>query len=66
LADIAKSIGGHGERVTTHAALINALKDALNRRGMFSLIEAMLPRGATSDTVARFVGGFKGVRAKTA
>ena len=52
--------------MTTHAALINALEEALNRRGMFSLIEAMLPRGVTSDTLARFVEGFKAVRAKTA
>jgi indolepyruvate decarboxylase len=63
-ADIAKSIGGHGERVTTHAALVTALEDAVNRRGKFSLIEAMLPRGVTSDTLARFVAGFKAAREK--
>jgi indolepyruvate decarboxylase len=51
-ADIAKSIGGHGERVATHAALVTALEAAVNRRGQFSLIEVMLPRGVTSDTLA--------------
>jgi len=30
--------------------------------GNFSLIEVMLPRGATSDTLARFVTGFKAAR----
>jgi indolepyruvate decarboxylase len=63
-ADIAKSIGGHGDRVTTHAALVSALEDAVNRRGKFSLIEAMLPRGVTSETLARFVAGFKAAREK--
>jgi indolepyruvate decarboxylase len=61
-ADIAKSIGGFGERVSTRAALAEALDRAVERRGQFSLIEAMLPRGVTSDTLARFVSGFKSVR----
>lgn len=63
-ADIAKSIGGHGERVTTRAALVAALDSAVERRGQFSLIEVMLARGVTSDTLARFVAGFKAVREK--
>ncbi|KPG00218.1 indole-3-pyruvate decarboxylase [Rhodopseudomonas sp. AAP120] len=61
-ADIAKSIGGHGERVTTRAELATALDAAATRRGQFSLIEVMLPRGATSHTLARFVTGFKAAR----
>lgn len=63
-ADIAKSIGGHGERVTTRRQLATALEAAIKRRGVFSLIEVMLPRGVTSDTLARFVSGFKAVREK--
>lgn len=61
-ADIAKSIGGHGERVTTRAELAAALGHAVKRRGQFSLIEVMLPRGETSRTLARFVTGFKAAR----
>jgi indolepyruvate decarboxylase len=65
-ADIAPSLGGHGERVTTRAELAAALDRAVKRRGKFSLIEVMLPRGQTSDTLARFVKGFKAVREKAA
>ncbi|ABD07130.1 phenylpyruvate decarboxylase [Rhodopseudomonas palustris HaA2] len=61
-ADIAPSIGGHGVRVTTRAELAAALDAAVARRGQFSLIEVMLPRGATSHTLARFVKGFKAAR----
>lgn len=61
-ADIARSIGGHGERVTTRRALVAALEAAVTRRGQFSLIEVMLPRGVTSNTLARFVSGFKAAR----
>lgn len=61
-ADIAKSIGGVGERVTTRKQLAEALDRAVARRGVFSLVEVMLPRGATSDTLARFVTGFKAAR----
>jgi len=65
-ADIAKSIGGHGERVATRRQLAAALEAAVKRRGVFSLIEVMLPRGVTSDTLARFVAGFKAAREKKA
>jgi indolepyruvate decarboxylase len=61
-ADIAKSIGGHGVRVSTRNALAAALEAAVERRGMFSLIEVMLPRGVTSKTLERFVSGFKAAR----
>jgi indolepyruvate decarboxylase len=61
-ADIAGSLGGHGERVTTRRELAAALERAVARRGVFSLVEVMLPRGATSDTLARFVAGFKAAR----
>jgi indolepyruvate decarboxylase len=65
-AEIARSIGGHGERVTTRRELAAALGRAVARHGVFSLIEVMLPRGATSDTLARFVTGFKAARERMA
>ncbi len=63
-ANIASEIGGHGERVTTKRELIAALDAAVKSRGHFQLIEVMLPRGATSDTLTRFVAGFKKAREK--
>jgi indolepyruvate decarboxylase len=65
-ADIAASLGGVGERVTTRRALAAALDRAVARRGQFSLIEVMLPRGVTSRTLERFVAGFKKVRERMA
>ena len=61
-AAIAPSLGGHGERVATRGELVAALERAHARRGVFSLIEIMLPRGVTSQTLARFVEGFKVAR----
>jgi indolepyruvate decarboxylase len=65
-AEVAGAIGGVGERVTTRAELVAALDRAVQRRGQFSLIEVMLPRGKTSDTLARFVAGFKSARERMA
>jgi indolepyruvate decarboxylase len=62
-ADIAPSLGGTGERVTTRRQLAAALERAVQNRGRFALVEVMLPRGTTSDTLARFVAGFKAARA---
>ena len=59
-AAIAPSLGGCGERVRTRRELKEALGRAVSRRGQFTLVEVMLPRGATSKTLARFVSGFKG------
>jgi indolepyruvate decarboxylase len=61
-ADIAASLGGHGVRVSTRRELAAALEAAVTRRGLFSLIEVMLPRGVTSKTLERFVRGFKAAR----
>jgi indolepyruvate decarboxylase len=61
-ADMAPSLGGTGERVSTRSQLAEALQRAVRRRGRFSLIEVMLPRGKTSETLARFVAGFKAAR----
>lgn len=65
-ADMARSMGGHGVRVTTRRQLVEALEAAVQRRNQFSLVEVMLPRGVTSKTLARFVAGFKAVREKAA
>ena len=53
-ADIAGPLGGHGTRVETCAQLKAALAVALADDSRFHLIEAMLPRGKTSTTLARF------------
>lgn len=63
---IAPSLGGTGERVYTRAQLAAALERAVQQRGQFSLVEVMLERGAISDTLARFVSGFKAAREKQA
>ena len=65
-ADIAASIGGHGVRVSTRGELAAALEQAVKRKGIFSLIEVMLPRGVTSKTLQRFVAGFKAARERAA
>jgi len=62
---MAPAMGGVGERVTTRRDLAAALECAAARRGVFSLVEVMLPRGATSHTLARFVAGFKAAREPT-
>lgn len=63
-AAMAPQLGGVGERVQTRRELVAALERAVQRRGVFSLIEIMLPRGVTSNTLARFVKGFKQARAR--
>ena len=61
-AELAGPLGGDGVRVRTRAELVAALARAHATRGRFQLIEVMLPRGKTSDTLARFVAGFKAAR----
>ncbi len=61
-AALAPTLGGEGIRVHTRAELTAALERAATTRGRFQLIEAMLPRGSTSETLARFVAGFKAAR----
>jgi indolepyruvate decarboxylase len=65
-AALAPSLGGYGERVATRRQLKEALDRAVARRGRFSLVEVMLPRGATSQTLARFVSGFAAARSRAA
>jgi indolepyruvate decarboxylase len=65
-AEAAASLGGDGTRVTTRRALAAALARAQATRGRFQLIEAMIPRGVLSDTLARFVAGVKRISAGVA
>ena len=58
-AELAKPLGGTGERVTTRAELKSALDRAVATRGQFYLIEIMLERGALSNTLTRYVAGLK-------
>jgi indolepyruvate decarboxylase len=61
-ADMAAALGGEGVRVRTRGELARALGAAHGRRGRFQIIEAMVPRGAMSPTLARFVEGVKSKR----
>jgi indolepyruvate decarboxylase len=65
-AELAGPLGGDGVRVRTRAELQAALAQAYATRGRFQLIEVMLKRGQTSDTLARFVAGFKAARERPA
>lgn len=58
-ADIAPSLGGAGRRVSTRAELRRALDAAYAERGRFQLIEIMLPKGAITATLARFVAAIR-------
>lgn len=58
-ADLANVMGGKGYRATTRAELKDALTKAHATRGTFQLIEAMLPQGALSDTMTRFVASMR-------
>ena len=58
-ADMAAGMGGDGVRVSTRAELVGALERAVATRGRFQLIDAVLPRGALSQTLSRFVAGVK-------
>jgi indolepyruvate decarboxylase len=58
-AAVAHALGGDGVRVRTRRELDAALGRAVATRGRFQLIEAMLPRGVLSPTLARFVAGVK-------
>jgi indolepyruvate decarboxylase len=54
-AELAGSLGGDGVRVETRAQLKNALGKAAVTRGCFQLIEMVIPQGALSATLSRFV-----------
>ncbi len=59
----AGALGGDGVRVHTRRELAAALARAHATRGRFQLIEAMIPRGVLSPTLARFVAGVKRINA---
>ena len=61
-AELAGPLGGEGVRVHSRRELAAALERAVASHGRFQLIEVMLQRGSTSDTLARFVAGFKAAR----
>ena len=65
-AELAGPLGGDGVRVRTRRELVEALARAHATRGRFQLIEVMLPRGQTSETLARFVAGFRAARERGA
>lgn len=56
-ADIASSLGGKGRRVSTRAELWDALQAAYADESTWQLVEIMIPRGAYSRTLSRFVAG---------
>jgi indolepyruvate decarboxylase len=58
-AALAAPLGGEGARVTTRRELGEALERAHQRSGRFQIVEVMLPKGAVSSTLARFVAGLK-------
>jgi indolepyruvate decarboxylase len=58
-ADMAAGMGGDGMRVTTRRDLARALERAVATRGKFQLVEAMIPKGVLSQTLARYAGEFK-------
>jgi indolepyruvate decarboxylase len=63
-ADAVAALGGEGCRVHTRREFKAALDHALATRGRFQLIEAMIPRGVLSATLARFVAGVKRVSSR--
>ncbi|ABC23516.1 indolepyruvate/phenylpyruvate decarboxylase [Rhodospirillum rubrum] len=65
-ADLAAGLGGVGHRCQTRADLARALDRAAREPGRFHLIEAVLARGAISDTLQRFVTTMKGRHAAAA
>ena len=53
-AQMAAPLGGKGVRVTTRSQLKQALEAAREDSGSFQLIEVMLPRGKTSNSLERY------------
>jgi indolepyruvate decarboxylase len=61
-AALAENLGGRGIRVDSRQALADALSSAQDRDGRFVLIEAMIPKGSVSPTLARFAERLKARR----
>jgi indolepyruvate decarboxylase len=58
-AGCAAPLGGVGVRVRTRREFAAALEQARAQRGRFFLIDAMIPQGAVSPSLARFVATLK-------
>ena len=58
-AEMAAPLGGKGRRVATRTALWDALLAAEADESSWHLIEIMIPRGAYSGTLTRFVEAAK-------
>jgi indolepyruvate decarboxylase len=58
-AGCAAPLGGVGIRVSTRREFAAALEQARAQRGRFFLIDAMIPQGAVSPSLARFVATLK-------
>jgi indolepyruvate decarboxylase len=58
-AGCAAPLGGVGTRVSTRREFAAALERAIGERGRFQLIDATLPRGSVSTSLARFVTTLK-------
>ncbi len=61
--ELAGPLGGLGIRVRTRRELAEALELAVATRGRFVLIDVVMERGRMSDTLSRYVDGFKRRRA---
>ena len=61
-AALANTIGGRGQAVTTKKELHTALDRAFTDESCFQLIDISLARGLMSNTLSRFVAGFKEMR----
>ena len=61
-AALADALGGRGQAVTTKKELYAALDRAFADESGFQLIDISLARGLMSNTLSRFVAGFKQMR----
>jgi indolepyruvate decarboxylase len=61
-AEMAAPLGGRGHRVTTRAELATALDAAVADTSTFHILDVVMPRGARSRTLSRFVEAFEAAR----
>ncbi|MGP9801485.1 thiamine pyrophosphate-binding protein [Rheinheimera sp. NSM] len=58
-AELARSMGGNGIRVSNLDDFVQALQLAFDNKQHFSLIEVMLPAGSRTGRLTNFAAGFK-------
>ena len=63
-AALADTLGGRGHSAGTKKELHAALEQAFGDESCFQLIDISLERGLMSNTLSRFVSGFKEMRKK--